>query len=109
VLGLPERSGIELDDRGIPTGREEPLPAELGPLGDRVLDSHFALESERRFRLRELELVFEEGYPFAQIFAPAGSEFVAIEPMTAKVNALVDGTAPFVEPGGRFAARFSLS
>jgi galactose mutarotase-like enzyme len=109
ALGLPERRRIELDDRGIPTGREEPLPAEWGPLGDRVLDSHYALGPERRFTLRELELVFEEGYPFAQVFAPAGSEFVALEPMTARVNALVDGTAPRVEPGGRFAATFSLS
>jgi galactose mutarotase-like enzyme len=109
VLGLPERSAVELDDRGIPTGREDPLPAEVGPLDDRVLDSHFALGSERRFTLRDLQLVYEEGYPFAQVFAPAGSEFVAIEPMTAKVNALVDGGAPLVEPGGRFAARFSLS
>jgi aldose 1-epimerase len=106
---LPERSRIELDDQGIPTGREEPLPPEQGPLGDRVLDDHFALGSERRFRVGELELEFDEGYPFAQVFAPAGSEFVALEPMTAKVNALVDGTAPLVEPGGRFAATFSLS
>jgi aldose 1-epimerase len=109
VLGLPERSRIELDEQGIPTGREEPLPAERGPLGDRVLDDHFTLGPDRRFTLGGLELVFDEGYPFAQVFAPSGSEFVALEPMTAKVNALVDGTAPLVEPGGRFAATFSLS
>jgi len=109
ALGLPERRRIELDERGIPTGREDALPAEWGPLGDGVQDDHYALGPDRQFRLGELELRFEEGYPFAQVFAPAGSEFVAIEPMTARVDALVDGTAPRVEPGDRFAAVFSLS
>jgi aldose 1-epimerase len=109
ALGLPERRRVELDARGIPTGGEEQLPAQWGPLGDSVQDDHFALERDRTFRLGELELVFEEGYPFAQVFAPAGSEFVALEPMTARVNALVDGSAPRVEPGGRFAATFRLS
>ena len=103
-LGLPERSRIELDEQGIPTGREEPLPAERGPLGEAVHDAHFPLGPDRRFGLGELELRFDENYPFAQVFAPAESEFVAIEPMTARVNALVEGTVPRVEPGGRFAA-----
>jgi galactose mutarotase-like enzyme len=108
-LGLPERRRVELDEQGIPTGREEPLPAEWGPLADSVQDDHFVLDRDRTFRLGDLELVFEDGYPFAQVFAPAGSEFVALEPMTARVNALVDGSAPRVEPGGRFAATFTLS
>jgi hypothetical protein len=34
---------------------------------------------------------------------------VAIEPMTARVNALVEGRTQRVEPGGRFAAVFTLS
>ena len=109
ALGLPERRRLELDEQGIPTGAEEPLPAQWGPLGDSVQDDHFALDRDRTFRLGELELVFEEGYPFAQVFAPAGSEFIALEPMTARVNALVDGSAPRAEPGGRFAAAFTLS
>jgi aldose 1-epimerase len=109
ALGLPERRRIELDERGIPTGREEPLPAEWGPLDDSVQDDHYALGADRRFGLGELELRFDDGYPFGQVFAPTGSEFVAIEPMTAPINALVDGTAPRVDPGGRFAATFSLS
>jgi aldose 1-epimerase len=109
VLGLPDRRRLELDGRGIPTGREEPVPAEWGPLGDSVQDDHYALGADRRFRLGALELVFGEGYPFAQVFAPAASTFVAIEPMTARVNALVEGTAPRVEPGGRFAAVFTIS
>ena len=109
MLGLPDRRRLELDGRGIPTGREEPVSAEWGPLGDSVQDDHYALGADRHFRLGALELVFGEGYPFAQVFAPAESTFVAIEPMTARVNALVEGTAPRVEPGGRFAAVFTIS
>jgi aldose 1-epimerase len=109
ALRLPPRRRLVLDDQGIPTGEEEPQPEHSAPLRDSVLDDHFALDDDRTFRLGELELVFDDAYPYSQVFAPAGSEFVALEPMTARVNALVDGTAPLVEPGGRFAAAFSLS
>ena len=49
------------------------------------------------------------GYPYAQVWVPAGRPFAALEPMTAATNSLVDGTAPLVEPGDAFTARFTLA
>jgi aldose 1-epimerase len=41
---------------------------------------------------------FEDGYPFAQVFAPAGQPFLCFEPMTATVSALTHpGGCPLVE------------
>ena len=48
------------------------------------------------------------GYPYAQVWVPAGRPFAALEPMTAPTNSLVDGTAPLVEPGDAFTAAFTL-
>ena len=49
------------------------------------------------------------GYPYAQVWVPAGRPFAALEPMTAATNSLVDGTTPLVAPGDAFTARFSLA
>src|SRR5205823_3667823 len=108
-LRLPRRRRLELDGRGLPTGREEPIEAEEEPLGDRTFDDHFALDDDRRFRLGALEIEFGDGYPYAQVFAPPGSDFVAIEPMTARVDALVGGGYRLVEPAGRFSASFRVT
>ena len=35
--------------------------------------------------------------------------FAALEPMTARTNSLVDGTAPLVEPGDAYRAAFTLA
>jgi galactose mutarotase-like enzyme len=40
---------------------------------------------------------------------PAGKPFVALEPMTAPTNALVDRTAAVVRRGDSFTASFSLT
>jgi aldose 1-epimerase len=106
-LRLPPRSRLELDDRGIPTGAKEELAAEEAPLGERTFDDHFELGEDRRFGLGPLRIEFGEGYPYAQVFAPAGSDLVAIEPMTARVDALVEGSYPLAAP--RFAAEFSVT
>jgi hypothetical protein len=52
---------------------------------------------------------FDSAYPFAQIYAPPRSPFVAIEPMTAPTNALVAGGCPVVPPHGRFRASFRVA
>jgi aldose 1-epimerase len=52
---------------------------------------------------------FLEGYPYAQIYAPKGENYVAFEPMTAPTNALVSGEGlRLVEPNGRFRAVFRI-
>ena len=112
LLRLPPRRHLELDERGIPTGRSTREPAEERPLGIRTFDDLYALGRERRLGLagaeRRLEIRFGPGYPFAQVYAPPGKRFVALEPMTAPTDALVAGTASLVGPGDRFAAAFTV-
>ena len=40
---------------------------------------------------RRISVEFLAGYRYAQVFAPKGKDFVALEPMTAPTNALVSG------------------
>ena len=78
-------------------------PAEAQPLGSRTFDDHFALARDRRLGLEggghSLRVLFDRNYGYAQVYAPADQNFVALEPMTAPVDALVSGTCPFVSPG----------
>jgi galactose mutarotase-like enzyme len=112
-LRLPERTAIGLDSRGIPSGGVEPAAAENEPLGKRGFDDLFKLGDDRRFSLegggRRIDLAFDESYPYLQVFAPPGESFVAIEPMAAATDALVQGGAPTVKPGQEFAASFTVS
>jgi galactose mutarotase-like enzyme len=122
TIEMPVRRRVVLDARGLPTGEFETLaPGALsGPLADRTFDDCFdrldappgggpivfSLQDERR-RV-SVELV--EGYDVAQVFAPAGSDFICFEPMTAPVNALADGRGlRFAEPGEPFSAEFAIA
>jgi aldose 1-epimerase len=111
-LRLPARRHLELDGRGIPTGSWAQEPAEEAALGSRTFDDLYALGRDRRLALvsgrRRLEIRFGAGYPFAQVYAPPGKRFVALEPMTAPTDGLVNGSAPLVRPGDRFAAAFTV-
>ena len=112
-LGLPERANAHLDGRGIPTGRARPAVAERAPLAGRDLDDLFALGAERVLTLaaadRRLTLTYDHGYPYAQVYSPAGASFCAIEPMTAPTNALVTGDFPTVRPDEMFSAAFTIA
>jgi aldose 1-epimerase len=111
-LRLPRREQLELDERGIPTGGRTRCPAEVEPIRNRVFDDLFEVGARRTLGLelghRRLSVELEDGYCFAQVFAPPGRRFVALEPMTAPTNALVEGTCPTVRPGETFVARFRL-
>ncbi|MBM3675622.1 MAG: aldose 1-epimerase [Actinobacteria bacterium] len=113
LFGLPALARVRLDDRGIPTGRPRPQPAEVAPLAARDLDDLFALGPDRGFTLaaggRTLCVAFDAGYPYAQVYSPSGARFCCIEPMTAPTNALVTGDHPTARPGESFAATFTLS
>jgi aldose 1-epimerase len=116
VLEAPIHERLALDDRGLPTGAREPTAIEPGPLGERTYDDAFLAPSPgTAFVLagpdRRLELRMDSGYPFTQIFVPAGLDAVAIEPMTAPTNALLTAgpELTFVPPGETFAATFSIS
>jgi galactose mutarotase-like enzyme len=113
-LGLPASAHASLDGRGIPTGRARPVDADTAPLEGRDLDDLFALGTDRTITLanveaRRIALRYDDGYPYAQVYSPAGAKFCAIEPMTAPTNALVTGDHPSVRPGETFSAAFTLS
>jgi galactose mutarotase-like enzyme len=112
-LRLPAREHHALDERGIPTGVVEREAREREQLGDRSFDDLYRLGRDRRLELSSGELGidvrFDAGYPWAQVYAPAGKRFVALEPMTAPTDALTRGAAPSVRPGGRFTAAFTVS
>jgi aldose 1-epimerase len=115
-LLLPRRTHLELDDRGLPTGKSADEPAAPDPVGERTYDDLYALEDDpagRRFGLeaagRRLVVGYGDGYDHAQVFAPPGAEFVCLEPMTGPTAALAAGTTPLVAPGDTFAARFTVT
>jgi galactose mutarotase-like enzyme len=103
-----------LDGRRVPTGEEEPYDGLSGTL-DRDYDDGFTgVPDGTRFALegggRRVEVTFVEGYPFAQVFAPPGQDFVCLEPMTAPANALGSGLGLRVaDPGETFRASFRVS
>lgn len=113
-LTLPVRRRALLDERGIPTGQSEAADGASGPLGQRAFDDLFdQLDDPARFGLaaagRSLTVSFDEGYSFAQVYAPQGSDFVCCEPMTALTNALVSGDRLTVVPAGQaYRARFTI-
>ena len=64
-----------LDERLVPTGERAPAGDLDGPLGERTFDDGFTLDDRRGpFVLtgggRRIEVAFEAGYPYAQVFAP---------------------------------------
>jgi aldose 1-epimerase len=96
VLRLPALTRLALDRRGIPTGERAAAPPRDAPLGDAALDDHFTdLGADPAFTLsggdRAITVRFLEGYTHLQLFAPASEPVVAIEPMTAPVDALRSG------------------
>jgi galactose mutarotase-like enzyme len=100
----------------LPTGERAAVEVAPGPLGARTFDDAYVAPPDGGpFVLagggRRLELAFLEGYPYAQVFAPAQDDVVAFEPMTAPTNALVDdGPAlPFAAPGDAYRAAFSIT
>ena len=87
-----------------------------GRLGARTFDDAYVAPPDgRAFVLagggRRIELAFREGYPFAQVFAPADDDVIAFEPMTAPANALVDGGAGAAarRPGDEYRATFAIT
>jgi galactose mutarotase-like enzyme len=113
-IETPAMAHLALDDRALPTGAREPWPAQRLVLGERTFDDAFALDApSARFAVsdgtRRIEVAFEHGFPYAQVFAPAGQALICFEPMTAPADALRthDGLR-CVAPGERASASFAL-
>lgn len=113
LLELPPCDALELDPRGIPTGRRDPGAGGTRRLRDRAWDDLFALEAPSTVAAvgdaLRLEVRYGPGYPYAQVFSPEGADFVAIEPMTAPTDALTRDECPLVDPGERFTAVFEVA
>ncbi len=112
TLELPAMRRLHTDERQIPDGRESAERAQVVGLGGVAFDTGYRLGRTRRFRLssteRSLIVEMDSGYSFAQVFAPGGKPYVAIEPMTAPANALLTGEHPVVGPGESFTATFTV-
>jgi len=113
-LTLPAMRKLTLDASHIPTGAEEVFDGLDAALSKYDFDDGFALVDETASLSlsggeRRISVEFVRGYRFAQIFAPKGSAFVALEPMTAPTNALRSGRGlRLVEPGASFSAAFRI-
>jgi galactose mutarotase-like enzyme len=113
ALGASER--LVLDDQMIPTGATRPLDPRSFALDASSWDDGLAgLTAPPEFSVsagpRTLTVIFDEGFPFAQVFAPDGQDFICFEPMTAPTNALVDGGAlTVVAPGDEYRTAFSIA
>lgn len=112
---LPEMQSLTLDGRMIPTGDRERFEGRRFELGSSSWDHAFGgLARALRFAVasagRRIELAFLEGYPYAQVFSPAGENFICFEPMTAPANALVSGAdLRVVGPGEELRASFRIA
>jgi hypothetical protein len=98
----------------LPTGEGRPARFEPGPLGDRSFDDAFdGLADQPEFVLAggglRLGLRFLEGYRFAQVYAPAGSDLISFEPMTAPVNPFESDRTVIAQPGTTYRARFAVA
>ncbi|GAY14242.1 aldose 1-epimerase [Mycobacterium sp. shizuoka-1] len=113
TLQTPPMRHLLVDDRGIPTGADREWPAHSEELGDKTFDDGFdAVPQGAVFALggggRRIEVIYDHGFPAAQIFAPATDDVVAIEPMTAPTNALRTGGYATAAPGRPATSAFTV-
>jgi galactose mutarotase-like enzyme len=114
LIELPPMRPLRLDPRGIPVGYEQPRPRRRFELAGLEFDDGFDQVAEpARFALagggRTISLELLEGFPCAQVYAPAAAQFICFEPMTAPTNALRSGDGLRVlAPGERHRASFRV-
>ena len=112
AVEIPVSERVVLDSEEIPTGELEQADVAPGPLGSRTFDDEFGAPAEP-FALagggRRIEVSFDRGYPYAQVYAPDDDDVIAFEPMTAPTNALVSGrNLTLLQPGEAYEASFSI-
>ena len=113
-IQLPAMQALELDARMLPTGGQHLFEGIEGALGTMTFDDGFGgVEPRAELSIRAndhgVTVSFDDGYPYAQVYAPSNQDVVALEPMTAPANALVSGRGlRLAQPGTSYRARFSL-
>ena len=71
----------------------------------RLLGDHATLSVAAGGKRISVDLL--EGYPYTQVYAPLGHDYLAFEPMTAPANALISGDGlRIVAAGDTFSAKF---
>ncbi len=114
-LQLPSLHQLQLDAHGIPTGVSQVFGPFDRALDDSSFDDGFALDRDDASLVvsgagYKITVSFLQGFPYAQVFAPKGRDFIALEPMTAPTNALVSGKGLRVlEPGEQLEASFRVA
>ncbi|OBF96093.1 aldose epimerase [Mycobacterium sp. 852002-51152_SCH6134967] len=113
ILSTPAMRHLPVDDKGIPTGADEPWPGGAQTLMVTAYDDGFDQVPEGAvFTLagsgRRIDVAFETGYPAAQLFAPPNDDLIGIEPMAAPTDALRRGGYRKAAPGKPETARFSI-
>jgi galactose mutarotase-like enzyme len=112
-LGAAER--LVTDERMIPTGDRRPLEHRAFSLGDDGWDDGLAeLSDPPRFSVSggglTLTVGFEEGYRYAQVYAPPEQDLICFEPMTAPTNALATGRdLVLAQPGEAYRAAYTIA
>jgi aldose 1-epimerase len=113
-IHLPAMQRLLLDTRQLPNGVETPFAGLDTNLGYRDFDDGFVVLEERpSFSVmgggRKITIKLLEGFRYAQVYAPSGQDYLALEPMTAPTNALAIGRGlRLVEPGGMLRTAFRL-
>jgi aldose 1-epimerase len=106
---------LALDERGIPTGRREPVSERRLALADTSWDDAFdGLTQPTVFAVAagdtRITVTFRTGYDFAQVFAPADLQCICFEPMTAASAALNSGDGlRIVAAGEEHRAEFAIA
>ena len=106
---------LVLDERGIPTGRREPVSERHLTLADTSWDDAFdGLTRPTVFGVTagatRITVTFRTGYDFAQVFAPAEQQCICFEPMTAATAALGSGDGlRIVAAGDEHRAEFAIA
>jgi aldose 1-epimerase len=115
-IEMPVRERLAVDELMLPTGVRERVSAQTGRLGARTFDDGYLAPTDSAPLAlagggRRIEVSFDSGYPYLQVYAPVDDEVVAYEPMTAPTNALVVGgdALRLLEPGDTYTASFSIT
>lgn len=112
---LPFTEHLELDDRSLPTGEVTAVPPVHGALGGRTFDDLYAgVDPGTRAAVAagglRVTMDYVDGYDYAVVYAPAGEDLLAIEPMTAPTDPF-SGVfeLKFAPVGGSYSATFAIS
>lgn len=113
LIETPAMRSRIVDAHNLPTGALTPHPVSTELLGDTVFDHGFdEVAPGALFALsgggRRIEVRFDQGYPAAQIYAPATEDVVCFEPMAAPTDALRRGGYAVARLGQPGVAQFSI-